>query len=65
MSSSEASKTVPVSNQIPNKRERAASQFGQLDGQDATDWASLPTSIQNAIARLAAEVATLKGSPIT
>ena len=65
MSSAEASKTVPVSNQIPNKRERAAAQFGQLNGQDATDWASLPTSIQNAIARLAAEVATLKGSPIT
>lgn len=64
MASKEAQKTVPVSKQLPNKRERASAQFGQLDDQDAGDWDGLPASIQEAIARLAAEVATLKGSAI-
>lgn len=64
MASKEAQKTVKVSNSLPNKRERAAAQFGQLDGQAAGDWDGLPASIQEAIARLAAEVAILKGSAI-
>jgi len=64
MASKEANKTVPVTKQLPNKRERAAAQFGQLDGQAAGDWDGLPASIQEAIARLAAEVADLKGGPI-
>lgn len=64
MASKEAQKTVPVSKQLPNKRERASAQFGQLDSQAAGDWNGLPSSIQDAIARLAAEVATLKGGPI-
>ena len=65
MASNVSTKEVKVTKQIPNARERASAQFGQLDGQEATDWASLPTSIQDAIARMAAEIALLKGSAIT
>lgn len=63
MASNEASKTVPVSDNIPNKRERASAQFGQLDGLTAANWAgSTPTSIKNAIERMAALLKTLNSN---
>lgn len=64
MASREAEKTVRKSNSAPNKRERLSAQHGQLDDLTAGNWASLPSSIQDAIERIAAEVATLKGSAI-
>jgi hypothetical protein len=64
MASREAEKAVRKSNSAPNKRERLSAQYGQLDDLTAGNWASLPTSIQDAIERIAAEVATLKGGTI-
>lgn len=65
MASREAEKTVPVSKQIPNKRERASAQFGQLDDLTSGNWTTNPPStIQEAIERIAAEVATLKAGTI-
>jgi hypothetical protein len=50
---------------VPNERERAASQFGQLDGQNAGDWAgNPPKTIQEAIERIAAAVAAGTSGPI-
>lgn len=54
MASREASKTVKVSDQIPNKRERAASQYGQINDIVSGDWNGDPASIKDAINRLAA-----------
>ena len=65
MPSNKVNKTVKDSSNVPNDRERLASQYGQLDDLTSGNWASLPTSVQDAIERLAAEVATLKGSAIT
>lgn len=64
MASREAEKTVRKSNSAPNKRERLSAQHGQLDDLTAGNWSSLPTSIKDAIERIAAEVATLKGDTI-
>jgi hypothetical protein len=60
MSSNEASKQAKVSSHVPNKRERAASQFGQVDVTTAADWDSLPTSIKDALDQLAARVKALE-----
>ena len=54
MASREASKTIKVSDQIPNKRERAASQYGQINDIVSGDWNGDPASIKDAINRLAA-----------
>lgn len=50
---------------VPNQRERQAAQFGQLDDLTAGNWTTAtPATIQEAIERLAAEVATLKAGTI-
>jgi len=49
MASRESTKTVPVGSNIPNKRERAASQYGQLDDVESTDWTGDPESLKEAI----------------
>ncbi len=65
--SKEAQKTVKQA-KVPNKRERAASQFGQLDPTDAnfaTYWAtSSPKTILEALQRLAKAVSNNGASPI-
>jgi hypothetical protein len=63
--SNNAQKTVKVTKQLPNKRERASAQFGQLSDLVAGDWAApAPKSIAEAINRLAAALAAETGSPI-
>ena len=57
--SKEAQKTVK-SAKVPNKRERAASQYGQLDVAEPTDWDALPASIKAALDELAARVKVLE-----
>ena len=65
MASREVNRTAKVTKQLPNQRERAASQFGQLDDLTAGNWTTaVPNTIQEAIERLAAEVATLKAGTI-
>jgi hypothetical protein len=52
---------------VPNKRERASAQFGQLDTQGAVAvvWAvSQPQTIEEAIRRIAAAVAAGTSGPI-
>lgn len=60
MPSNEANKQAKVTGQIPNKRERAASQYGQVDVADPTKWDSLPTSIKAALDQLAARIKVLE-----
>jgi len=61
MPSSIASKTQKVTKQVPNKRERATAQYGQIDVADPTKWNSpLPTSIKAALDQLAARVKALE-----
>ncbi len=61
MPSDKVNKTVKDSKTVPNDRERLAAQFGQLDDLTAGNWTTAtPTTIQEAIERIAAEVATLK-----
>ena len=55
--SKNAQKTVKVTKQLPNKRERASAQFGQLSDVVAADWDNNPPeTIAEAINRLAAAV---------
>ena len=55
MPSREANGKAKVTNQLPNKRERAASQYGQYDAANATDWSgSEPESLKEALDRIAA-----------
>lgn len=63
--SKEAQKTVKQA-KVPNKRERAASQFGQLDSMTSSYWAAStpPKTIQEAIERLAKAVSNNGASPI-
>jgi len=59
-----AQKTVKVTKQLPNKRERASAQFGQLSDLDLTKWASpAPKSIAEAINRIAAVVGAVTPIP--
>ena len=60
MPSSIASKTQKVTKQVPNKRERAAAQYGQIDVADPTKWTTLPTSIKAALDQLASRVKALE-----
>lgn len=60
MPSNEAQKTAKVTGQLPNKRERAASQYGQVDVATPSDWDALPTSIKAALDELAARVYALE-----
>lgn len=63
--SNNAQKTVKVTKQVPNKRERAAAQFGELSDLNAGDWdAPAPKTIAEAINRLAAALAAETGNPI-
>ena len=57
--SKEAQKTVTKA-KVPNKRERAASQYGQLDVATPSDWDALPASIKAALDELAARVKALE-----
>ena len=59
MASREASKTIKVTDQMPNKRERAASQLGQISDIVSGDWNGDPTSIKDAVNRLAASLNAL------
>jgi len=62
--SKEAQKTVKQA-KVPNKRERAASQFGQLDSMTSSYWdTAAPETIQEAIERLAKAVSNSGASPI-
>lgn len=62
--SAEAQKTVTQA-KVPNKRERASAQFGQLDSLTGTYWDGNPDTIQEAIERLAAAVyAATSNTPI-
>jgi hypothetical protein len=55
--SNNAQKTVKVTKQLPNKRERASAQFGQLSDLVPADWDNNPPeTIAEAINRLAAAV---------
>lgn len=63
MPSNEAGKQVKVSSHVPNKRERAASQFGQVDVTVPADWDALPASIKAALDELAARVRALETPP--
>lgn len=56
--SREAQKTV-TNAKVPNKRERASAQFGQLDSLTASYWDGNPETIQEAIERMAALLYTL------
>jgi CTP:molybdopterin cytidylyltransferase MocA len=61
MPSNIASTTQKVTKQVPNKRERAAAQYGQIDVAVPADWNSpLPTSIKAALDQLAARVKALE-----
>ena len=63
--SKEASKTVRNA-KVPNKRERAAAQFGQIDDQLLANWsdaAAVPATIKEALNRLAARVQALEDAP--
>lgn len=65
MASREKDITRTVYKNVPNRRERAAAQFGQLDDLTSGNWTTAtPATIQEAIERLAAEVATLKAGTI-
>lgn len=54
-----ASMTAKVTSQLPNKRERAASQFGQIDDIVSANWNGDPASLKDAINRLAASMNAL------
>jgi len=60
MAGIEAGKQAKVTNQMPNKRERAASQYGQVDVAVSADWDALPNSIKAAFDELAARVRILE-----
>lgn len=61
--SNNASKTVKVTRQIPNKRERASAQFGELSDLTAANWAgSPPATIAAAIERMAALLKVLNSN---
>lgn len=61
--SSNASKTVKVTRQLPNKRERASAQFGQLSDIVSASWAgSPPNTIGEAINRMAALLKVLNSN---
>lgn len=60
MASKEAQKTVRVTQQVPNKRERVSAQFGQVDVATPANWDSLPESIKAALDELAARVKALE-----
>lgn len=60
MASNEASKQAKVTGQMPNKRERAASQYGQVDVAVEADWDAVPASIKAALDELAARVKALE-----
>lgn len=58
-----ASKTVKVTKQLPNKRERASAQFGELSDLTAASWAGTPpATIGEAINRMAALLKTLNSN---
>lgn len=64
MPSREKDKTASTAN-VPNKRERASAQYGQLDDLTATNWNAdtPPTTIQEAIERIAAALTALTQKP--
>lgn len=62
MASVIATETLPVANNIPNKRERVASQYGQINDLVAASWSAstgTPAQMKDAINRLAAALVAL------
>lgn len=59
MPSREINKIVSDSSHVPNKRERLASQYGQLNDIVSGDWNGDPSSLKDAINRLAASLTAL------
>ena len=58
-----ASQTAKVTSQLPNKRERASAQFGQLSDIVSASWAgSPPVTIGEAINRMAALLKVLNSN---